>query len=353
MRISGNQISFGGSDMHFVEKFGIDGATSMVEDYMAFNRTPFIYDIYQLSEFLGYPLKTVMKVFRRHNIMYRGFVIPKKKNGIRKINAPETDLAFMQRRIKTGILDLFSVSPYAKAYRRNTSVYDNAKIHEGKKYLLKIDIEDFFGSIDEEMILTTVFNKSRYPAFVGVILTALCTKDGCLPQGACTSPAISNIVMKHFDDEMGKWCEGRGITYSRYSDDITFSSDKPLHTCYAKAKSFLENSGFSLNDRKTVFAGAGSLHRVTGLSVNIKTAVPKEYRRKLRQELYYAGKFGVEETVLWNGFKDFIREGKVEKKKYLNSLAGRIGWLRQIDPGSRETERLYTELIKIYEKEVN
>ncbi len=86
----------------------------------------------------------------------------------------------------------------------------------------------FFGSITYLQVISSAFNSKMYPAQIGAILTSLCCKDDVLPQGAPTSSALSNIVMKNFDDILGNWCREKYITYTRYCDDLTFSADIPL-----------------------------------------------------------------------------------------------------------------------------
>jgi retron-type reverse transcriptase len=219
----------------------------------------------------------------------------KKKNGKqRKLNVPTEELKTLQRYVLKNILCYLPVSRYATAYKKGVSLTDNASPHVNKKYILKMDVTDFFGSITFDQVYNAAFNTKLYPKQIGYMLTCLCCHKDVLPQGAPTSPAVSNLVMKHFDDTIGAWCNKRGIAYTRYCDDMTFSADKPLYAVYEKARSMLENIGMELNEKKTCFVSHGARQAVTGLVVNEKVSVPREYKRKVRQELYYLYKYGAE-----------------------------------------------------------
>ena len=198
-------------------------------------------------------------------------------------------------------------------------------MHCGKTYLLKMDIRDFFGSIRFEQVYNAAFHRGYFPVQIGAMLTSLCCYQERLPQGAPTSPALSNLVMRHFDEAMGAWCKARNITYTRYADDLTFSSDRPLYDAYAKAKSFLESMGFEVNEKKTCFVTHASRQTVTGLVVNgDHPTVSREYRRALRQELYYVEKHGVADAILRGGRDAFIEDGKPQVHRYLDHLEGRV-----------------------------
>ena len=149
-----------------------------------------------------------------------------------------------------------------------------------KKNLLKLDITDFFGSISFEQVLCAAFNTRYVSKQVGFLLTSLCCKNDALPQGSPTSPALSNIVMRRFDDQIGRWCNQRQITYTRYCDDMTFSADRPLYGVYKKVKTMLREMGFELNESKTHFISNADRQTVTGLVVNEKLSIPSSYKRK-------------------------------------------------------------------------
>ena len=336
MIINGDEIVFHNQDFNFLRKFGLEKAADMVLDYCQRNDTPFIYDTYQFSDYFGIARKELFKIVKNVDSYYRRVTIPKKNGDHRVLNVPCDELKIFQKMILKNILYKLPVSKYATAYRKGGTLVDNASPHIDKKYILKMDVTDFFCSITFSKIYNSVFNTKYYPKQIGYILTVLCCYKDVLPQGAPTSPAISNLVMKHFDDTIGEWCKKRDISYTRYCDDLTFSSDKPLYMVYEKVKSMLENMGMELNERKTHFITDASRQTVTGLVVNDKVSVPREYKRKLRQEIYYLYKYGPESAVrripkneykIFWGFNDILC--------YLLSLYGRINYVLSVEKNNK------------------
>ena len=273
---------------------------------------------------------------------YRETRIPKKGGGSRRLLVPDGMLKGVQRNILHHCLDGRSVSRHACAYRRGLSPVDNAAPHAGgerDKILLKLDIRNFFDSILFPGVYGAAFPESLFPPAAAGLLTHLCCCHDRLPQGAPTSPAISNLVMKPFDDYIGKWCEERKVIYTRYCDDLAFSGRFDAKEVYRKVRGFLSAMGFELNEGKTVIAGRGRKQTVTGLVVNERPRTSAQYRRKIRQEMYYCRKFGVEEHLrmagLLNGRED-AGETSEKADAFLQSLSGRIGYVLQMEPENRE-----------------
>ena len=115
------------------------------------------------------------------------------------------------------------ISPYATVYRIGGSPLKNAEPHVGHELLLKFDIRHFFDRITYALVRTYAFPSDVFSDSNSTLLTTLCCFRDCLPQGALSSPAISNIIMWDFDNAVGIWCVKRNITYTRYRDDLTFS----------------------------------------------------------------------------------------------------------------------------------
>ena len=327
MYIYHDEVSFEFFDVEYVVKRGLEQA---MDEAVAFHekcRLPFLMNSSQLAAFFSMNKKDMFRFIFSCDTMYRTFRLPKHAGGFRQIDAPEPELAWIQRCIAYRILRKIPISQYATAYHRGARLTKNASPHTGKRYLLKIDLSDFFRSIRLSDVHSRVF-APYYPKQIGYFLSLICCKDGRLTQGAPTSPAVSNIVMRCFDEPFGQWCDKRGLSYTRYCDDITISGDVPLYRAFEKASLWLENMGFAINRKKTRFITNASRQTVTGLTVNDKVAVPSDYKRQLRQELYYANKFGVRSAAAYKELPD--------AKKYYQQLMGRLNFVLSVEP---ENER--------------
>ena len=254
----------------------------------------------------------------------------------RILSVPNKLLKIVQRRLLERYLYQLETSEYSTAYCKEKSLLDNASPHIGKECILKLDISHFFDSITDDSVYL-VFKQFGLSVPATSLLTHLCTYNGKLPQGAPTSPYIANLVMKHFDEKLGKWCKNHNITYTRYCDDMTFSGDRSAvrnSNIIRKVKVLLNNMDMKLNDKKTIFISSSQQQRVTGIVVNEKPAIPREMRRSIRQEVYYCTKFGVSDSLQQQGLD-------ISPDKYLHSLLGRISFALQIDSDNREMQNYF------------
>ena len=254
---------------------------------------------------------------------YKVFKIKKSNGSFRKIYEPNSTLKYIQRKILKNILENKKVSKYATAYQKGKSLKENAQIHIGKKIILKLDIKNYFDSISFYSIYNNCFPIEYFPKGIGMLLTYLCTYNGYLPQGAPTSAYISNLVMKDFDDELGNWCEINNISYTRYSDDMTFSGDFNPNLIIKKVKTMLFKLGFELNKKKIHVIKQHQQQKITGIVVNEKMQVEIKYRKEIRKEIYYIKKYGLNSHLNRINYKN--------KEKYLNKLYGRILFVNQIN----------------------
>lgn len=206
---------------------------------------------------------------------------------------------------------------------------DNAIPHVNKKMILKLDIKDFFDNISFFDIYNSCFPIEYFPKSVGMILTYLCTYDDHLTQGSPTSAYISNLVMKEFDEELGNWCDSMNISYTRYSDDMTFSGIFNPSELIVKVRKMLYKLGLKLNDSKIHVVHKSYSQNVTGIVVNEKLQVNKKYRNKIRQEIYYIKKFGLSSHLEKCNIN-------IDPQKYLNILYGRILYVLQINENDKE-----------------
>ena len=270
-------------------------------------------------------LKLLYTISNHPEAYYEKKYISKKDGTKRKLLVPKSILKSIQRNILNHVFMGLSVSPYATAYVPHKSLKDNACVHVGKKVILKLDIKDFFTHIDFELLYRVLPN-SIFPPSVKVLLLKLCTYEDYLPQGAPTSPYLSNLAMKNFDSYIGKYCMDRNISYTRYSDDLTFSGDFQVKDLIRKVDAFLDTFGFSLNEEKTRMLRQNHRQIVTGVVVNKKVNAPKALRKRIRQEMYYIKKYGIDDKTKLSilGKINYVlslnpnQEEFQEYKKYLN-----------------------------------
>ena len=304
-------------------------------------------ELSSLTNDLGVSSKVLYSLSNHISSHYYQTKIPKKNGEYRELSVPDEFLKMVQKRIVENLLVYEEVSPYATAYRYGGSTVKNAYPHIRKNTILKLDIRHFFDYINYPIIKEKVFYKEKYSESNRILLSILCLYKDALPQGAPTSPIISNIIMKEFDNIVGDWCKEKNIIYTRYCDDMTFSG-KFIHTeviCFVKKE--LKKIGLYLNDSKTVVANKGQKQIVTGIVVNEKINTPSFYRRKIRQELYYCKKFGV---------SSHLKKQKLDiaERDYLQKLLGRVNYVLSVDVTNSEMidyKRWLINQLKSAEKE--
>lgn len=311
------------------------------------NNVPLIYNLTHLSKLTGLKKNYIIKaaVSSKHSeAYYRKFAINKKNGGKRIINEPLPNLKRVQYWILQNILSEITVSPYAKAYIVKRGLKQNLRFHKGQKKVLNLDIKDFFPSITQEQV-ENVFKSVGYSTTLTKYLAKLCMLENYLPQGAPTSPYLSNIVMKPFDDEVSKYVRSLNINYSRYADDMTFSGDFDENHIVEFIKDTLSKYNFVLNENKTKLMYNSQRQIVTGVVVNNKIQLSKEKRKQLRLILHY---------LKLNGVDDFLVKNNINKtkEKFLNSLMGQVSfglYLNRNDSSLIELKKIIAlELKKIY-----
>ncbi|MDY3798381.1 MAG: reverse transcriptase family protein [Bacilli bacterium] len=274
-------------------------------------------------------IKTIYSISNNIEKNYKIYKIKKRNGKYRTIYEPNLILKQIQKQILNNILNNKSISKYAKAYHKGIQLKDNAIPHINKEMILKLDIKDFFENISFLNIYNSCFPIEYFPKSVGMILTYLCTYDNHLTQGSPTSAYISNLVMKEFDEELGNWCNLRNISYTRYSDDMTFSGAFNPSELITKVRKMLYKLGLELNNDKIHIVYKSSSQNVTGIVVNEKMQVNVKYRNKIRQEIYYIKKFGLSSHLK----KCDIN---IDSKRYLNILYGRVLYVLQINENDKE-----------------
>ena len=298
---------------------------------------PIIYDQEHLALLVGYEYKFLLRISNSPEFFYRSFQVPKKSGGERTINEPLPSLKEIQRWILEEILNQYPVSGYAKAYIRNRSIKDNAHFHVNQKLVLTIDVKDFFPSLRIKKV-NSFFLKIGYSSPVAFLLSNLCCLNGELPQGAPTSPALSNILMINVDKRISAFAKKKGIQYTRYADDMTFSGDFEPGMLIKFVRNVLRNMRLRINYEKLRVRRPGQRQEVTGVIVNEKIQAPKEIRKKLRQSVYYIEKYGL---------ASHLDKTYNTRANHIYHLLGLANFILFLNPDDQEVQN-YIEILRKY-----
>lgn len=289
---------------------------------------PVIYDIKHLSLLVGVKDDYIKRAITYTKKYYWNFEIAKLDGGKRPISEPLPTLKNIQLWILNNILEKQPVHPFAKAYVPSKKLKENAKYHTRQKIVIALDIHNFFPSIKLEQI-EQIFFKIGYSKKISFLLAKLCCLNNSLPQGAPTSPYISNLYMYYFDEKVMNYCREKGIIYTRYADDLTFSSKEniDIHFLIEFVKGELMQNNLSLNTDKTKIMHEYDSQIVTGVLVNKRMRLPKIKRYELRQEMYY---------VITRGVENHLKYKDCTKQNYLRHLAGKVMYALYLEPSNSE-----------------
>jgi hypothetical protein len=262
---------------------------------------------------------------------YREFTIPKRSGGTRRIHAPDDALKAVQRRILHRLLGRLKAHPAAHGFERGRSIVTNARAHVGRAVVLRMDLKDFFPATGEKRVYQ-YFRKVGWNRPAAALLTRLCTHAGGLPQGAPTSPRLSNLVNYRLDARLAglavrqklrnprtnEQLEDRpiGATYTRYADDLTFSfpaDDADVIQYVVRLTRYIVAAhGYVLHeDRKLRVLRRHAQQKVTGLVVNSKVNLPRKTRRWLRAVEHRAARDGrstlrPDQLAGWRAFRQMV-----------------------------------------------
>ena len=277
------------------------------------------------ANLLGIEVMRLKEILQDVSSHYREFWIRKRRGGYRMISAPDKELKAIQDTIYHRILLSVNVHPAATGFRRQHSIVDNVRPHLGKRYVLKTDIHDFFTSIRCPRVKKT-FEKIGYPKNISKVLGELCCMRRHLPQGASTSPVLSNIIAYEMDRKLAAMAEEFGLTYSRYADDLTFSGDVfPKDQVLARVKEIIREEKFEPNHQKTRFLNEYDSNIITVVSVGsgLQLTIPKARKREIRKNVYF---------ILTKGLAEHQRRIGSHDPAYLKRLIGSLCYWRSIEP---------------------
>ena len=305
---------------------------------------------------------------------YVHYQIKKRNGSVRLLNEPKPNLKLIQTKL-LDLIDYFAgkqnnqLSSKNKlidgvvAYRKKMSVIHNANFHIGQEFVLKLDIKDFFNKVDTSklqvfwvellkqvspnILKNHVFETTLSSNLLQESIQSLATKlvyitslNFHLAQGSPTSGALANYYLTNFDNRLLNYSIKRKFNYSRYSDDITLSGNiEDLHmgNVLGAIQYMLKERKLSLNKKKTKLLHSNRKQIVTGIVVNVKKTAGREYKRTIRQEVYFLKKFK----------EEHIAKKEINTNKYIENLLGKISWVYSIQKDDTEFKRYKGELVII------
>jgi RNA-directed DNA polymerase len=276
---------------------------------------------------------------------YRTFAIPKKTPGeTREIKAPAPGLLRVQRLLLRCLTAAFTTcDSAAHGFVSGRSVRTNAEPHVGRRFVLNLDLKDFFPSTSVKRVVKvlqlTPFELSKPVAH---LVANLCCDQGSLPQGAPTSPLLTNVVCQRLDRRLRQLARQHRCVYTRYADDLTFSSNRPAfrESFHAELNEILTSEGYQQNPHKQRLQLPHQRQEVTGVVVNERPNVPREFVRDIRFLLHVWENFGYEAATakLRQRYPSRVyarHEGKIPKLERV--LAGKIAYLGMVRNGDDST----------------
>jgi RNA-directed DNA polymerase len=280
------------------------------------------------------------KFLEKHAIhRYRGVNVPKRRGGTRLLMVPERRLKFLQRKVHQLLLEIYRPRTPVHGFVKEKGAITNANQHQKRPYLVNIDLRNFFGVISRRRVHGMLV-RMGVPNDTADAVCAICVTANQLPQGAPTSPILSNLVAYRLDRDLMKFAKTYRLRYTRYADDISFSSYTPPLALFnaglpipgrvkpdqlsAELLLTFSLNGFEVAPEKVWFAGPKTRKEVTGLVVNEFTNVRRSFVRNLRAALYKTEKLGLATA-----------QPAYQKKYHTNAaleqiLRGRLEWVAQV-----------------------
>jgi len=309
-----------------------------------------------LANFFGLSYAEISKIIYKTHLTYKyhQFQIPKKNGGERQISSPSKKLKAIQVKLKDVLYEIYPTKSPVHGFAKDKSIVTNAENHLDKRYIFNLDLSDFFGSIHfgrvRNLFKSRPFNFNHS---VATILAQICClykspQDNSLPQGAPTSPIISNMIAWKLDSQLQHLAKRTNSTYTRYADDISFSftcnktrlpedivffKDDKAYPGY-KLIRIIEENGFKINDEKVRLCSKLTRMEVTGLTVNEFPNVDRQYIRQISSMLYAWRKHGYEAAELeYNQKYNQRKRASNKPKSFLHVIKGKLAFLRSVRTG--------------------
>ncbi|MGO4878932.1 reverse transcriptase domain-containing protein [Pedobacter psychrotolerans] len=273
---------------------------------------------------------------------YYTFNVLKRDGSNRKISSPNFELKICQTKIKDDLVSIYGNKSCVHGFVNNKNILTNAQQHLGKKILVNLDLRDFFSTIHfgrvRGMFLSGPFHFNKE---IATLLAQICCYQGYLPQGAPTSPIISNFICRKLDNSFINFAKENNFFYTRYADDITFSSNRKVLS--VTLGSFKDNdfvisdallkqitdNGFLINEKKVRVSFKVNHQSVTGVKVNVKPNVNRIYIKQIRAILNACEKYGVEKAAFVHFAKNKINPNKLKNPLdfFLKRIVGKISFV--------------------------
>lgn len=324
----------------YIDSLGFkDKKTQAIKNYVhriLDNNGIVIIDIHHLAALIGINEEILDRFIVHPECYYRRFTIPKRKGGEREICAPYPALLMVQRWIYETLLLPNTVFPDSvSGFIPGKSILNNASPHIGNKFILKMDIQDFFPSVSIRRVIS-VFKGLGYHHRLSYALAALCCYDGALPQGAPTSPILSNIIAKRLDKRIEGFAKDIGLVYTRYADDITLSGEDIKLSQIRFIEKIIKEEGFTPNPNKTQLLGPNVKKVITGVSISSgKATIPRNMKRSVRQEAFYIEKYGLRGHMKHEHIVDVL---------YPLRLQGKFAYWKSVEPNNMDLYSMFHSL---------
>ena len=287
---------------------------------------------------------------------YKAFYIKKKSGGLREINAPCYQLGTILYILNIVFKAVYTPSESAMGFTEERSVVTNATFHIGHHYVFNIDLENFFPSIPQARVWKRIQHPPfNFPKEVANVVAGLCCHTNAdktknvLPQGAATSPLLTNAICDTLDRRMRGVAKRFGLHYSRYADDMTFSSMRNVFEegsdFRLEIKRIIEDQGFKMNDKKTHLQRDNERQEVTGLTVNQRVNVSRKYVHDIRWILHCWEKdgYGKAYALFYDYYKrtkGYIKKGEPVME---NVIGGKLNYMRMVKGENNTTYRKLLE----------
>jgi len=292
-----------------------------------FLNLPIIEDLEDFSNLINLSKQTLFYLTNNIEQHYKSKTIKKKNGTNRFLSCPSTEIKALQSWILRNILDKIPLDHSATAFRKGFNLKNNVEKHLKNNFIIKIDIKDFFDSIPSLRVYT-FFKSLGYNKFIAFLLTKICSYNNCLPQGGVTSPTLSNIICTNMDRRIIGYLSKRNVTYTRYADDMIFSSNKSgiIFKAIEFVKKIIKQENFVINEEKFKVIRPGDKRLITGLIINDNNEIRigKERKKFLRAMIYNFVNNKSDNVNQIKGWLAFLHDVDLKTYEYLINYQSKL-----------------------------